>query len=465
MTTERVAAVDPVALVASAPFLAGLPADAAARLAGGARLRELREGEVLVAEGERLAEVYVVIEGELAVSKRAGEHEVSLSLCQSGALVGELSLLLDIPASATVRAGSAARVFALPAAGFLETLDHPGVAGQLLRTVATRLANTQAQLQQRDKMAALGTMAAGLTHELNNPSAALARTTARLRALLPRWQEAAAAVAAAGGGHSAEALRTALQASGSAERGTMDALARADAEEAVGEWLSACGVEPAWELAAPLVRAGFDQPALHAVLADQPAEAVSFLALEAAVAEAVEDIADAAARVSGIVDAVKRYSHLDEAPLQEIDVHDELERTLRVLRHKLGETIEVARDYAPDLPKILGDPVALNQVWTNLIDNAVDAMGEMGTLTLRTAVVSGGVEVHVGDDGPGIAPHVRDRIFEPFVTTKPVGSGTGLGLHLVWDVVTRVHRGDVQVASSQAGTVFTVRLPAEAAAR
>ncbi|HWH33081.1 MAG TPA: HAMP domain-containing sensor histidine kinase, partial [Egibacteraceae bacterium] len=237
----------------------------------------------------------------------------------------------------------------------------------------------------------------------------------------------------------------------------------ADAEEAVGDWLSAHGVEPAWELAAPLVRAGLDEGRLRALLEGLPAEAAQWLPLEAAVTEAVDDIADAASRVSGIVDAVKRYSHLDEAPVQDIDVHDELERTLRVLRHKLGEGIAVVRDYAPDLPAVLGDPVALNQVWTNLIDNAVDAMGGMGTLTLRTAAAGGGVEVHVGDDGPGLAPHVRDRVFEPFVTTKPVGSGTGLGLHLVWDVVTRVHRGDVRVDSSQAGTVFRVWLPAAGA--
>ena len=462
MTGERGTAVDPAALVASAPFLSGLPMTAAAQLAARACLRDLEAGEVLVEEGDRLAEAYVVVEGELAVTKRAGEQDVSLSLCQAGALVGELSLLLDIPASATVRAGSAARVLVLPSTDFLETLDHPGVARHLLRTVATRLANTQAQLQQRDKMAALGTMAAGLTHELNNPSAALARTAARLRDLLPRWQDAAAAFAAAGGAQDADTLRTALHARAAAEPRVMDALARADEEEAVREWLSAQGVEPAWELAATLVRAGVGTQALDAVLADLPGEAVCFLALEAAVADAVDDIAESAARVSGIVDAVKRYSHLDEAPVQEIDVHDELERTLRVLRHKLGERVDVVRDYAPDLPWVLGDPVALNQVWTNLIDNAVDAMGGTGTLTLRTSVTPDGVAVRVGDDGPGIAPHVRDRVFEPFVTTKPVGSGTGLGLHLVWDVVTRLHRGDVQVESSQAGTVFTVLLPGAA---
>ena len=219
----------------------------------------------------------------------------------------------------------------------------------------------------------------------------------------------------------------------------------------------------AWELAPVLVSAGWQAGSLRQALAGFEAAhlpaVVHWLAVTTAVHDLLGDIDRGSARISELVGAVKRYSYLDQAPIQRVDVHAGLEDTLLILRHRLKQGVEVVRDYAPDLPRIEVRASELNQVWTNLVDNALDAMGGRGKLVLRTYARPGQAVVEVIDDGPGIPPEIQHRIFEPFFTTKPVGTGIGLGLHIVYNIVVLEHRGQLQFESHPGRTCFRVALP------
>lgn len=450
---------DRAALCASS-LLKGARKETHDRAAQMAEALTLDPDTVVVAEGAKGDAVFVVVEGELSVSKRAGDRDVSLSVCKSGEMIGELSVLQDLAVSATVRTVKTTRLLRLPGDGFLSLLDDPAIARRLLHVVATRLANTQAQLQQSEKLASLGTIAAGIAHELNNPAAALARATSNLSELLARWEDLTLTVAAESSGELARlhAVRTAQE-----PAHTLDPLSRGDREDELADWLQAQGVAKPYELASGLVSAGFTSTTLADLFGPIPADAVAhaaeWFAVGAAITDLVSHVRDAAARISAVVKDVKGYSHLDQAARGPVQLAQQLHDTLALLSHKTPKGITVVRNFDPATPTVDGSAAELNQVWTNLIDNAIDAMGESGTLTLTTRGEGGFAVVEVSDDGSGIPDHVIEKIFDPFVTTKPVGSGTGLGLYLARDIVMRGHSGDLSVHSSPAGTTFTVRLP------
>jgi signal transduction histidine kinase len=306
----------------------------------------------------------------------------------------------------------------------------------VIRTAVGRLRSMEATLREREKLAGLGTLAAGLAHELNNPAAAAARTA---RAL---GDAVAVAVALP---------RPSPMPEPPAAPGSHSALERADL---IDEIAALTGSSDA---ASALVDAGWSASALRA----QPADAVAWLAADASVHQLLEELVMSADRISEIVAAVKGYAYLDQAPRQRVDVRIGLEQTLVILRHRLREGgVSVVRELDEDLPQIEAYGSELNQVWTNLVDNAVDAMDGAGTLILRAAPDpdGDGVRVSVCDSGPGIPPEVRARLFEPFATTKPPGKGTGLGLHISHNVVAR-HGGRIDVESSPEGTCFVVALP------
>jgi signal transduction histidine kinase len=452
------------------PLFAGLPPADLAQLCAMAEDLRLAAGQVLMEEGEPGDAMYVIAEGEFEVIKDSGDRQVILARRVPGDFIGEISLLEQSPRSATIRALVDSRVFRIGQASFRQLLvASPNASAAILKTVGQRLRGTESVLVQREKMAALGTLAAGLAHELNNPAAAVRRAAGQLRRLLESWQEAQAVFYALelDEGRFTEARR--LQAeciAGLAQPGSLAPLAYSEREESLVDWLEELGVEGSWELAPVFVSAGWQlsslRPALAAFDAAHRPAVVRWLAVTAAVYDLVEDIDRGAARISELVGAVKRYSYLDQAPVQHVDVHDGLEDTLIILRHRIKQGVEIVRDYAADLPRIEVRAGELNQVWTNLVDNALDAMldnGPGGTLLLRTYARPGKLVVEVVDDGPGIPPEIEHRIFEPFFTTKPVGTGAGLGLHVVHNIVVLEHGGQIQVESRPGRTCFQVSLP------
>ena len=250
------------------------------------------------------------------------------------------------------------------------------------------------------------------------------------------------------------------QAAESPARGSLEA---ADAEDALADELTALGVSEGWEIAEPLARAGVDTAFLERLsrhAGTVSGAALKWIAASLTARELSAELAESTARMSGLVKAVKQYAYMDRGDLTQIDLHQGLETTLTILGHKLKHTkIEIARDYDKSLPRLWGNGAELNQVWTNLLDNAIDALGESGTLTITTRMDGNCVEVDIADDGPGIPDDVREHIFDPFFTTKDVGSGTGLGLDTARRIISDRHHGSIQVESVPGNTVFRTRLP------
>jgi signal transduction histidine kinase len=441
------------------PYFAGLPEEELERICGDARRFRVPAGKVLIEEGAPGDAMYVITKGQFEVTQQAGDREVVLGTVEAGGVLGEMSLLDQAPAVGSVRAVVDSRVAEIGRAAFQQLLDDPAYVLAMLHTVTDRLRTAEAARRQYAKMAALGTMTAGLLHELNNPAAAVRRSAAQLVEIFESWRELGSR------------LGEADLAVGFAEppgSPPSDPLERSDREEALGGWLGESGVEGSWELAPALVAKGWD-PASLATLgegleAGRRAKVLRWLGLSCSIHLLLDELGTAAGRISELVGAVKGYAYLDQAPVQDVDIHAGLENTLVLLRHKMGPGVEVLRDYEPDLPRIEAYGSELNQVWTNLIDNAFDAMGGAGKLTIRTRSEDGQVAVEVIDDGPGIPAEVQGRIFDPFFTTKPQGQGTGIGLNTTYTIVSR-HGGDIRVSSHPGETTFRVVLPLRLPAR
>jgi signal transduction histidine kinase len=450
------------------PLFAELPEADLRALCRRAEAMTLAAGEWLMREGEVGETLYVVLEGAIEITKRSGGQEVALALRGAGEVVGEMALLEQMPRSASGRAAQDSRLLRIGQDAFKQVLSaSPSAALTLLRTSTMRLQNTEAMLRQQEKMAALGTLAAGLAHELNNPAAAVRRSVAQLRETLAKWQSLTAELDALA--RQPLQSETILQLREEIARRVaspirLDLLTRGDRESELLAWLETQGVDEAWELAPALVSSGWSVPELEAIgeafSAEQLPMVAAWLGVSGTVYALLDEMGVGATRIAEIVKAVKAYTYLDQAPVQEVDVHEGLENTLVILRHKIKAGIHVARDYAADLPRIEAYGSELNQVWTNIIDNAVDAMQGQGELALRTYARKHEVVIEIGDNGPGVPPEVQPRIFEPFYTTKPPGVGTGLGLHITYNVVNR-HHGQIRVTSRPGATCFQVTLPVQ----
>jgi signal transduction histidine kinase len=336
-----------------------------------------------------------------------------------------------------------------------------------MRVMAPVLNRLSAQEANRERLAGLGTMAAGLAHELNNPAAAVQRSAALLSDELDRWSAATGALGTVVDDQEHAALIADLATEVARHAGkpsTLDPLDASDLAWELETFLSDRGVPEAGELAPALVTGGWDRDHLERIEAKFPGEAlgrvVTWLAAGSAVHALVAEVGTGARRISEIVKAVKEYSFMDQAPVQRLDVRSGLDNTLVILRPKLKAGVSVVRDYQPDLPEIDAYGSELNQVWTNILDNAIDAMGGVGEIRIRAFTRDTDVVVEICDNGPGMPPEVRDRIFEPFYTTKGPGSGTGLGLHISHNVVAR-HGGRINVRSRPGETCFEVCLPLE----
>src|SRR5215217_3150064 len=428
--------------------------------------------ELLFEEGSPGDALYVILDGELEVTWRQGPQDVVLAVRRTGEFIGEMSLLDQAPRSASVRALRESHLLEISQAAFQTLLSRSASASsKILRTVTFRLRSTESMLVQNEKMAALGTLAAGLAHELNNPAAAIQRGAAQLREALSEWQRTAIELGAISDPRQTrvvdslqeETLRRA------AAPLLSDPISLSDQEGELQDWLEDQGVEPAWEFAPALVSFGWNREELEQATevfsTAQQAVVLRWLAASSSVNGLLREVGTSAGAISEIVKAVKSYSYLDQAPIQEVDVKESLETTLIILRPKIKAGISITRDYADEVPRIEAYGSELNQVWTNIIDNAIDAMQGAGALVLRTYTKDGEVVVEIIDDGPGIPPEVQRRIFEPFFTTKGPGVGTGLGLHIAYNIIFHKHRGEIQVASRPGETRFRVVLPIRLARR
>jgi signal transduction histidine kinase len=437
---------DVAAALRSSRLFAELPDGDVAALAATSSSVELTPGEVLIAEGSPPDAMYVVTDGELEVSRRSAGADLLLNVCGPGELIGELGVAHGRPRSATVRARGPARVQRIGAEALDRLLAHPRSARALLVATTRRLDREEGLLRQHERMAALGGLAAGLLHEVNNPASAVQRGASRLREIL------------SGTGGSASVLQPLVGELPVPE----DPLARVDAESAMAAALGAAGAG-SWAAAAQLVRLGVEPGSLSRARADLPAErrgpAVHELTRAEEIRALLEEISAGADYLSRIVSGVRPLAYAADQSLTEIDVHAALEQALVLVRHKVPPGVRIVHDLDPQPQVVEGWAADLAMVWTNLLDNALAAVGQDGVVTVRTRGEADAVVVDVENTGPTVPPEVLARAFDAFFTTKPIGQGTGLGLATSLAVVAQRHKGRLTLTSADGVTRARVELP------
>jgi signal transduction histidine kinase len=438
----------------------------------------LRAGDVLIRQGDPGDSAYVVIKGDFEVQKQSGQSLIKIDVRNPGDVVGEMALLSQAPRNATLIAKTDGEVLRIPQEAFEKLLSSSTTATMaVLHWVMARLTQNESLLHQQEKMAALGTMSAGLAHELNNPAAAAQRSASQLKETQSKWLSLT---------HQIERVAFQENKHGAPQSGSVDqtdwlddfmqeasrrfesplkleALEKIDLVDQLQAWLEANGIESAWDLAPAMVNFGWDSESLERLKSNLSPSlfslSIQWLGAGCSMMGLLSEVLQTTERISQIVRAVKSYTYLDQAPLLEVDVHDGLENTLVIMQHKLKKGVTVKREYSAGLPRIEAYASELNQVWTNIIDNAVDAMNGKGEIKIKTYEEDHHVIVEIADNGPGIPEEIQSRIFEPFFTTKAPGHGTGLGLHISHDIIVNRHHGQLTVESRPAETKFRVILP------
>ncbi|MGI9074227.1 MAG: sensor histidine kinase [Bryobacteraceae bacterium] len=439
-----------------------LAVDALAWLARQMSVFELQPGDILIRAGDPADHLVVLFRGEVHAERADG----SVYIIHTGQVTGLLPYSRLVRYPSTGRAIVESRGAILHKDKFPEMLERMPILHQrLVNILSDRIRETTTADQQREKLMALGKISAGLAHELNNPASAARRGVDNLRQAFTSVRTAALELEKRGLPLSARLFLAQLDRDWIEQAGAqsaLDTLERSEREEEFAEWLDNHNVPNSWDLAASLVDAGCDRSTLEQVANQIPAEfladALVRVTASLTISRLLEEIESSIGKISELVRAVKEYSYMDQMPEQEIDIHAGLENTLLMLRHQLKHGVEVVRDYDRTLPPICARGSELNQVWTNLISNAIDAMNGEGKLRIRTFREPTFAVVEVIDNGPGIPPEIKTRIFEPFFTTKPVGEGSGLGLDTVRRIIQN-HHGDVTFESRPGETRFVVRMP------
>jgi len=443
----------------------GLSADRVGQLIAAGTEVHFEAGDILFTEGEPADFWWVLLDGQVELLRRTG-HEVSVVavMDQPGVWAGGFRAWTDRAGYlSTGRGAGRGRMLRIPAGALGELVRAwSPFAVHLIEGFFQTVRNMEALSRQREALVALGTLAAGLAHELNNPAAAAVRAVEDLhdtcQTLLSSLVRLAEGSLPADRFVAIDALRRELG-TGAESAGP---LAAADREDELSDWLEAHGVGAAWRIAPPLAAAGASQQWCEraAGILDRDAlePGLEWVASTLAMAALLAEVKESTGRVSALVTAVKSYSQLDRASLQLTDVTEGLESTLVMLGHKLRGGVTVVRGYDASAPRVEANPGELNQVWTNIIDNAIDAMNASGTLRVSTRAAAAGVVVEIGDSGPGMPADVQARAFDAFYTTKAVGKGTGLGLDISRRVVER-HRGRITIESEPGQTVLRVYLP------
>ncbi len=438
-------------------------------LRAAAEIREYRAGELIAQDGEDPHGVYLLLEGTAETYTAIGGVYEPEREHVAPTWLGTIAALTGAPMGVRVQAATDVRLATMVPEDFVEmAVANRSILSLVLARVRPVVGRITSIEQNRERLESLGTMAAGLAHELNNPAAAARRASSDLADALEVLSSTIGVFVESGIEREqvAELVRMqseALRRAG--EQANLSALEASDAEEAVAATLEDAGVEDGWRLAEPLSRAGVDQAFLHRICelaGPASGAALRWIAASLLARDLADELAESTERMSKLVGAVKRYAYMDRGGRIEVDIQEDLENTLTILGHKLKHSsIEVKREYDPSLPRISAIGGELNQVWTNLLDNAIDALGESGTITITTRRDGDCVEVDLADDGPGIPAEIRERIFDPFFTTKEVGRGTGLGLDTARRIVVERHRGSLTAESGPGGTLFRVRLPIE----
>jgi signal transduction histidine kinase len=440
--------------------------------AAAATVCSLQAGTVLVDQNEPLETFWLLLEGVIDSQLIEGSRAESTAEHVAPTWIGAIPVLTETPIPVRMQAKTDIRMATIETETFTElALSSRAVHRRIMRQVRPVIGRLAAVEQNRERLAALGTMAAGLAHELNNPAAAATRAASDLAESLDVLSQTIGHFVEAGIERAEAQKLVELQQQAldqACSRTALSALDAADAEDDLSDALEQMGVEDAWRYAGTLAGAGLDAEwasRLAALAGDATGSALAWVAASVAARELATELGESTARMSNLVSAIKTYAYMDRGEVVDADVHEGLETTLVVLGHKLKHTsIEVVREYDRTIPRVMMRGSELNQVWTNLLDNAIAALGESGTITITTRREGPCAVVDIADDGPGIPAEIRDRVFEPFFTTKGVGQGTGLGLDTVRRIVEERQRGSIWFDSEPDRTVFHVRLPLDGAA-
>jgi signal transduction histidine kinase len=445
------------------PAFADLPEDQIAWFLSQAEELTLKAGDVYLRQGDPADAMFVIVEGQLQARGELAGETITFTT-DAGDITGVLPFSRMKRFTFSGRAVTDSRVLRFPAALFPDLVQKmPELAKHLVGLMSDRIREVTRLEQQQDRLAALGKLSAGLAHELNNPASAAKRAAGQLRGILTKIKSASHELGRRDLNSAQKAEIEKLEASiVQRDEPPPDALTISDLEDQIDSLLRSHGQNDLWELAADLARKGVKPQTLESLFANLEVgtarAALVRIAASLEVANLLNEIESSTSRISDLVVAIKEYTYMDQAPVQNVDIVKSLETTLTILNHKLKRGVVVQRDYqrVPLLVNSFGSE--LNQVWTNIIDNAIDAMGGKGELRVRTYRDDGCVVVEIGDNGPGISPEVKPHIFEPFFTTKGVGEGTGLGLDTVQRIVKK-HQGNIQVTSTPGNTRFQIWLP------